>query len=680
MIYPNHQFLPTFFTLLSSCIAAGGVHAQSIHFTGDTNPTGDLGAVYSSDNITVGNTADGSLNISSGAVLTTTNMASIAATATSSGTATVSDPGSLWNVRTVGVGRLGQGTLNIRNEGKIISREGYIGQLAGSTGTVTVDGKGTSWTIPLDYNGDFWIGNMGGAGTLTVSNGATVSTTSDIYTAVSGSNVSALVQVDGMGSTLNADALCYLGMSGTSTVHVTNGAEFNCGGQSFINFGTVSVTGQGSKWTLGSTLSIGNSSNLSNGALTVGDGGTVEVSSTVSLPYIFSATANSTGTLNIEGTSQPGAFSAPSLAFGSNNLGTVNFNHTDDSGDYIFSTPMSGPGTVNINGSGITSLSGTNVYSGTTDIKAGVLRAASTAGLSNASDFVLHSGGTLDSNTFSPTVKSLVNGGVVTMLSGGTAGALTVNRNYVGNGGTVALNTALGDSTAATERLLIQGDTSGTTTLDIHNLGGSGAQTTGNGILVVQVAGTSDGLFKLPAPGFIDVGSYRYTLLKVGRDWYLQSEGLAAAPEANVVCVPAELVDADNQVSTCTVTLNSAPLQDLPVNLNVAPPHARYTTSCVSPIVVPAHSTQSTCTVTAVSNNVAGDGDVIAEMSVAAPTLPGAYTTSGPAAQVLIKDDDAPSTATAVPVPQFGWAGLVSLSALLSVFAFGQIRHRRPRQ
>ena len=99
---------------------------------------------------------------------------------------------------------------------------------------------------------------------------------------------------------------------------------------------------------------------------------------------------------------------------------------------------------------------------------------------------------------------------------------LTVAGNYTGNGGTIAMNTVLAGDDAATDKLVVKGNTAGTTTLTFTNVGGAGAQTV-DGIRVVEVGGTSDGVFTKPADNILKAGAYVYHLEKVGTDWYLVS-------------------------------------------------------------------------------------------------------------------------------------------------------------
>ena len=74
---------------------------------------------------------------------------------------------------TVRVGVYATGALTIQAGGTVSSAFGVVGIFAGSTGAVTVDGAGSSWTS----SGGIDIGNVGN-GTLTVRNGAAVSASS----------------------------------------------------------------------------------------------------------------------------------------------------------------------------------------------------------------------------------------------------------------------------------------------------------------------------------------------------------------------------------------------------------------------------------------------------------------------------------------------------------------------
>src|SRR5205085_1641045 len=68
------------------------------------------------------------------------------------------------------VGVSGTGALTIQTGGRVSSASGFVGLDAGSAGTATVDGAGSTWTNACD----FYLG-YDGNGTLTVRNSGTLS-------------------------------------------------------------------------------------------------------------------------------------------------------------------------------------------------------------------------------------------------------------------------------------------------------------------------------------------------------------------------------------------------------------------------------------------------------------------------------------------------------------------------
>ncbi|KFC13254.1 outer membrane autotransporter, partial [Trabulsiella guamensis ATCC 49490] len=106
---------------------------------------------------------------------------------------------------------------------------------------------------------------------------------------------------------------------------------------------------------------------------------------------------------------------------------------------------------------------------------------------------------------------------------------LTVDGDYRGNNGNIVMNAQLGDDSSPTDRLLISGNTSGTTNVKVLNAGGAGGLTT-DGIELISVGGDSDGEFK--QSGRIIAGAYDYTLQRGegqnAANWYLSS---ALSPE-----------------------------------------------------------------------------------------------------------------------------------------------------
>jgi autotransporter family porin len=129
---------------------------------------------------------------------------------------------------------------------------------------------------------------------------------------------------------------------------------------------------------------------------------------------------------------------------------------------------------------------------------------------------------------------SLGNGGEIALGDGSAFHTLNVAGNFTGNGGTLAFNTVLAGDDAATDKLIIGGDTSGTANVRVNNVGGAGAQTN-QGIQLIQVGGASNGQFNLA--GRAVGGQYEYFLHKgTGADgnWYLRSQ-LPTQPDPCVV-------------------------------------------------------------------------------------------------------------------------------------------------
>lgn len=133
-------------------------------------------------------------------------------------------------------------------------------------------------------------------------------------------------------------------------------------------------------------------------------------------------------------------------------------------------------------------------------------------------------------------IATLRNEGTIafSVPSGGVFKTLTVHGDYHGDHGTVILNTQLDADNASTDKLIVEGDTSGSTNLTVRNAGGAGAQTLADGIMVVQVDGSSDGVFV--QKGRTVGGAYEYFLHKgtvanaSDGNWYLRSEYITPSP------------------------------------------------------------------------------------------------------------------------------------------------------
>lgn len=234
------------------------------------------------------------------------------------------------------------------------------------------------------------------------------------------------------------------------------------------------------------------------GGLTMGSAGnnaTLGAVDTSSTDHLVAGTGgNNTLTLVVT-QSRGGTFDVDSLLKGVNLQGWNTFNLTQAAAFTLTDKLVLAGSDVNIDASS-TLFAGDNVHP---------VISAATPGGANVTN-----AGTID----------LTNG------AGSPGNTLTIDGNYTGNAGTLKLVTTLdaGGSLAAqtTDRLLVQGDASGETVLDITpSVLSSGALTDVNhngyvgadeGISVVQVAGASTGgAFRVDG-GYLAFGPYQYGL------------------------------------------------------------------------------------------------------------------------------------------------------------------------
>ncbi|WP_409362360.1 autotransporter outer membrane beta-barrel domain-containing protein [Bradyrhizobium sp. CIR48] len=417
------------------------------------------------------------------------------------GTVTVTGAGSQWTTTTsiLAVGLAGNGTLNIENGGTVIAQAGVrLGNGASGSGTLNISSGGILQTTGITVNFGTRQMNFDNAVVRALANNA----------AFFGGTINQInLAAGGLTFDTNGHNVSTLGFSGVGGLTKIGAGTFNLSdnntymGDTVVQDGTLALTGAGS---IGSSRRVVANSTFDISALT---GAGTDIRSLAG-----------TGT----------------VVLGSKTLVITN------AGD-PFSGTLGGTGGLQISG-GTQTLSGVNTYGGATTITGGTLRAGAAGAFSAASAYVAAAGTTLDLNGFNQTIASLDNAGLV--RTGGAPGTtLTVSGNYVGSGGTVLLNTALNGDASITDRLVVQGTTSGASTLRIANIGGGGAQTV-EGIKVIDVAGASNGTFALQGNYVIGGqqavvgGAYAYTLQKNGistpadGDWYLRSSLINPPPSA----------------------------------------------------------------------------------------------------------------------------------------------------
>lgn len=170
----------------------------------------------------------------------------------------------------------------------------------------------------------------------------------------------------------------------------------------------------------------------------------------------------------------------------------------------------------------------------------------------------------------------VVNNGTIDLTNGGSGATdrLTIAGNYSGNG-RLLLQAVLGADNAPADRLVIAGGrASGATGIGITNLGGAGALTTADGIMVVQAANggtTAPGAFTQATA--LQAGPYRYFLYRGGvsagttENWYLRS----SAPPPPVP-TPDNPNPVAPQLASQILVLPPTPENPAPVEIVVTPP------------------------------------------------------------------------------------------------------------
>ncbi|MGV2864558.1 autotransporter outer membrane beta-barrel domain-containing protein [Achromobacter sp. AGC39] len=534
--WTNQNLLVGFYGNASMDIAAGGkVTTQDYATVADQSASTSAVTVRGEGSqwqvgtaLKVGNGGNGSLQISEGGSVTS-GTGSIGNVSGSTGTVMVSGPGSNWtSIGTLDVGKAANGSLNITDQAAVVSGASSVGTNGNAVGNVTVASAGSSWT-----NSSVLVGQAG-SGTMTIVDGGQV-ITHDYANVGDMAGANGNVNVVGDGSTWQVGSSINVGHEGAGTLNITDGgmvsSDFSRIGSEAGSEGTALVSGQGSAWDSAGLVSIGE---YGKATLTVAEQGSIKASS-----VFLAASPDSIGTLNVGNGGLAGNVDATYI-IGGDGAATVNFDHTDS---VELAATMTGDLTVNKFNKGTARLLGENDYTGTTSVEAGTLQAGVAGALSGNSNFKVASAATLDLGGFDQNIASLDNAGAIAFTSnsnpagrsGPVAGTtLTVAGDYVGNGGTLLMNTVLGGDNSVTDKLVVGGSTSGETFVQVKNAGGAGA-ITDNGIELINVAGASNGTFALQ--GRAVAGLYDYQLYQGGKatpddgNWYLRSEAPPVPPE-----------------------------------------------------------------------------------------------------------------------------------------------------
>lgn len=192
----------------------------------------------------------------------------------SDGTLTVSTNATFNNSDSLLIGDAGSGKVEVVNGGSASTASTaatFIADDPGSTGVLIVSGPGSTW----NNLGNLLLGN-GGSGMMQVLNGGNGAVLGQVKIGDGPGSVGVL-DVDGVGSSLNFEAASVIGNFGSGSVTVTNGGVFSTAlitvADEVGSSGAVMVDGAGSNWIDSIEVFIGNHGS---GSLTISDGATVD--------------------------------------------------------------------------------------------------------------------------------------------------------------------------------------------------------------------------------------------------------------------------------------------------------------------------------------------------------------------------------------------------------------------
>jgi len=479
-----------------------GLRAGEV-FTATVTGTGSVfGSI--NNNLSIGGAGAATVTVADGARLTSgssgTNTLSLASSATGVSTLNIGAP--------VGSAPVAPGLVTAND----------ISAAAG-TSTVNFNHNASNYEFAVPIGGNAVVNQIG--------SGTTVLTGANTYT----------------GGTHIASGTLQLGNGGaTGSVfgNVTNDGTLAIDRKDAYAF-TGAISGGGAVRQLGAGTTTLSGTNTYTGGTTV-QAGTLKAGGASAFVQNTAYTVNG-GTLDLGGWDLQASSLAGSGGTVALNAQTLTVNQV---GDSAYAGAITGTGGLAKTGAGVLTLSGTGSYTGATQVGAGTLRAGAANTFSKASAFNVASGATLDLAGNSQTLASVTNAGTVSLVGAAPGTTLTVAGPWVGNGGTLRLGTVLGDSASAIDRLVLSGATaiaSGTTNVQIVNLNGLGALTTGNGIEVISAingatttAQTTKSAFAL-AGGHVDAGAYEYRLYAAdasgaGENWYLRSTVPVTPPAA----------------------------------------------------------------------------------------------------------------------------------------------------
>lgn len=438
------------------------------------------------------------------------------------------------------------GHLTISDNGKLSMGRIMVGHVDGSTGQLTLDNGHLINTF-----GDPYFGAEGNANVLITNGGTFTNAGWAVLRVASGVNSNVNLTVTGKGSELNQvkSQDMSIASNGNAVVNVLDGGVINSTRGTFVGHengkGIINISGKGSAFNTGGmrvgalsadktgygeiNITNGGAMNVSDGdwglynklairngkvlvdgkdsklnvmtELVVNQGGNHSSSLTVSNDAVVKTqkgdqsgedlgiTIDKNGVVNIGGEAGKAAEKAGTIdtsKVGLNDGGKLNINHTNT--DYDITWDIAGKGDVNVT-SGDNLISGHHSYEGTTNITGGSWTAKGENVFSPNSDYNIGKNGSLNLNDHNQTIGNVVNGGTIDLGKNSPDTTLTVNGDYHGDNG--KLNIYMDTENGKTDKMVVTGNVTGTTNIDINEIG-NGKANKGT-INIIEVGGTDGG-------------------------------------------------------------------------------------------------------------------------------------------------------------------------------------------
>jgi outer membrane autotransporter protein len=480
--------------LAAPAIKLGGGYAMS-----SGTLTVDASTVTNTVSADIGEIGTGTLIVRNGGIFNGAIMA-VGTQAGSNGTVTVTDAGSsLSTTNILAVGYNGTGTLSVLNGASVSDTVGTLGGVSGSSGSATVDGAGSLWTNNIGLVvGNAATGDPNILDILTISNGGAVSNGQTQLGALAGA--SGTITVTGTGSSLTSSDALVVGVAGSGTLNIFNGATVapmftTVVGEGDGSNGLLAISGAGSALNTGANIFIGGNGvapSTGVGTVTVTNGGTISDVSSLEI----GTGVGSTGNLTVDGSGSTAT--AVNLQVGEDGTGNVTVSNggTLSSPIVLIGSGVAGTGNVTVSGAGAMLTGNTVFYVGSSGIGNLTVSnggtAASTSGIVIANDAsargVLNIGASFTDPAAAPGVLD-----TPTVTFGAGDAAIVFNHTsahydfapaFVGFGGIIQF-AGVTDLTADSSGFTGTADVHGGTLLVDGKLGGNG--------IVVEPTGTLGG-------------------------------------------------------------------------------------------------------------------------------------------------------------------------------------------